>query len=237
MTWSSLIKLFSVLRIMRKQTHLMVTIMVLIFFSPASVLSHDDPAEHQHPETHHPQNWKFTMPKGDPAKGRNVFEKFECQYCHEVRGEDFPFAGVDYGPELSQMGRLHPLEYFTESIINPSAVAEKQYRDAYGKSVMPTYNEKMTVQELIDLSSYLASLRPKGVPKEVSGDGKIVAVVPESGQIVVQHDEIKGFMEAMTMGYKVSSPSLLKAAKPGDKVRFTIDTETLVITQIVKIKN
>jgi Cu/Ag efflux protein CusF len=185
--------------------------------------------------THHPQNWRFTMPKGDPAKGRNVFEKFECQYCHEVRGEDFPFAGVDYGPELSQMGRLHPLEYFTESIINPNAVAEKQHQDANGKSVMPTYNEKMTVQELIDLSSYLASLRPKGVPKEVSGEGKIVAVVSESGQIVVDHQEIKGFMEAMTMGYKVSSPALLKAAKPGDKIRFTIDTDKLVITKIVKL--
>ena len=32
------------------------------------------------------------------------------------------------GPELSQMGPLHPLEYFTESVINPSAHAAKKYR-------------------------------------------------------------------------------------------------------------
>jgi Cu/Ag efflux protein CusF len=185
--------------------------------------------------THHPQNWRFTMPKGDPTKGRDAFVKYACYDCHEVRGENFDFGGMDYGPELSQMGRLHPLEYFAESVINPGAIAAQHGRSPDGKSTMPTYNEKMTVQELIDLSSYLVSLRPTGVPKEVSGEGKVVAVVSESGQIVVDHQEIKGFMEAMTMGYKVSSPALLKAAKPGDKVRFTIDTDKLVITKIVKL--
>jgi Cu/Ag efflux protein CusF len=131
---------------------------------------------------------------------------------------------------------MHPLEYFAESVINPSAWASKQDRGTDGKSKMPEYNDRMTVQELIDLSAYLTSLRPKNVPKSVSGEGKIVAVVPEAGQVVLQHDETKNFMEPMTMGYKVSSPSLLKAAKAGDKVRFTIDTDKLVITKIVKLK-
>jgi Cu/Ag efflux protein CusF len=186
---------------------------------------------------HHPKDWKFTLPKGDSVKGRGVFEKFECYFCHEVRGEEFPFSGVDYGPELSQMGRLHPLEYFAESVINPSAVVSKKDRGPDGKSTMPAYNDRMTVQELIDLSAYLASLRPKGVPKSVSGEGKVVALVPENQQIVVDHEEIKGFMEAMTMGYKVSSRSLLKGLKAGDKVRFTIDTDKLEITKILKLKN
>ena len=48
------------------------------------------------------------------------------------------------------------------------------------------------------------------------------------------HEEIKGFMDAMTMGYKVSPLSLLKAVKPGDSVQFTIDTEKRVITKIAK---
>src|SRR5262245_22564220 len=119
-------------------------------------------------QTHHPAGWRFTIPKGDPVKGRAVFQKYECQYCHEVRGEDFPFAGVDYGPELSQMGPLHPLEFFAESVINPSAIASKQHRGPDGKSTMPDYNEKMTVQELIDLSTYLASLKTKGLQKSVT---------------------------------------------------------------------
>ncbi|MBI2531955.1 MAG: copper-binding protein [Deltaproteobacteria bacterium] len=94
----------------------------------------------------------------------------------------------------------------------------------------------MTVQELIDLSAYMASLRPKGVPKLVSGIGKVIALVPESQQIVVDHEEIKGFMDAMTMGYKVSSNSLLKGLKPGDKIRFAIDTEKHAVTKIEKLK-
>ena len=188
-------------------------------------------------ETHHPAGWRFVLPKGDPVKGRAVFQKYECQYCHEVRGEDFPFAGVDYGPELSQMGPLHPLEFFAESVINPSAIASKQHRGAAGKSTMPDYNEKMTVQELIDLSTYLASLKPKGVPKLVIGEGKIIAVASDSGQIIIDHGEIKGFMDAMTMGYKVSSRSLLKEFKIGDRVRFTIDTDTRVITKIERPKS
>ena len=68
----------------------------------------------------------------------------------------------------------------------------------------------------------------------VSGAAKVIVLVPESGEIVLAHEEIKGFMDGMTMGYKVSPLSLLKALKAGDSVRFTIDTEKRVITKIVK---
>lgn len=190
-------------------------------------------------EMHHPKGWQFTMPKGDMAKGREAFEKFVCYVCHEVRGEKFPAGapGGVLGPELSQMGPLHPLEFFTESIVNPSAHASKKYRGPDGKSTMPAANDRMTVQELIDLSSYIASLKPKGVAKSVTGEGKVIALVSGSHQIVVDHEEIKGFMDAMTMGYNVNSPSLLKGLKPGDKIRFTIDTDKHVITKIEKLKN
>jgi Cu/Ag efflux protein CusF len=190
----------------------------------------------QIPEMHHPKGWRFTMPKGDFEKGREVFKQYVCYVCHEVRGEEFP-PGSGAGPELSQMGPLHPLEYFTESTINPSAQASKKHRGPDGKSTMPDYNERMTVQELIDLSAYLAGLKPKGVPNTVTGEGKILAVVPETQEVVIEHGEIKGFMDAMTMGYKVSPSSLLKAVKSGDKVRFTIDTNKHAITKIQKLKN
>lgn len=190
-------------------------------------------------EMHHPKGWTFTMPKGDAVKGRAVFDKFSCYSCHEVRGEKFPGPdkGQAVGPELAQMGPLHPPEYFTESTINPDAVGAKKYRGPDGKSKMPTFNQDMTVQELIDLSAYLAALRPKGVPQSVSGVGKIIALVPETQEVVVDHEEIKGFMDAMTMGYKVNPMSLLKTVKPGDRVRFTIDTDKRAITKIEKLKN
>ena len=185
-------------------------------------------------EPHHPRNWRFTMPKGDTAKGRTVFERFECYYCHRINGEAFPEPS-DSAPELSQMGALHPLEYFTESVIHPDAVVPSNVRNRDGSSPMSKdHLERMTLRELIDLSSYLAGLKPPMLAKSVNGVGKIVAVVPQSQEVVIDHEEIKGFMDAMTMGYKVSSPAMLKAVKPGDNVQFTIDTEKRVITKISK---
>src|SRR6266508_6798764 len=55
--------------------------------------------------------------------------------------------------------------------------------------------------------------------KTVIGEGKVLATVPNASQIVVEHGEIKGFMEAMTMGYRVDPPSLMDGLKFGDKVR------------------
>ena len=214
----------------KKQTCLFGCV-ILIFMTWAA------PIGAAEPEMHHPKGWTFKMPKGDPVKGRVVFDKFSCYSCHEVRGEKFPplDKGQAVGPELSQMGPMHPLEYFTESTINPDAVGGKKYRGPDGKSKMPTFNQDMTVQELIDLSTYLASLRPKGVPKFVTGEGKVIALVSGSHQIVVDHEEIKGFMDAMTMGYPVD-PKLIQGLKPGDKIRFTIDTDKRAITKIEKLK-
>ena len=66
------------------------------------------------------------------------------------------------------------------------------------------------------------------------GVGKIIAVVPKKNQIVVGHEEIKGFMKAMPMGmgYSVKSADLLKKVKPGDPVKFKIDASIKKIISI-----
>ena len=74
-----------------------------------------------------------------------------------------------------------------------------------------------------------------GAQKTVVGEGKVIATVPNASQIVVEHGEIKGFMEAMTMGYRVDPPSLLEGLKFGDKVRFTIDVPNKAIVKIEKM--
>jgi len=75
-----------------------------------------------------------------------------------------------------------------------------------------------------------------GTRQTVVGEGEIVATVPNASQIVVEHGEIKGFMEAMTMGYRIDPPSLLAGLKPGDQVRFTIDVERRAIVGIEKLR-
>lgn len=129
--------------------------------APATRAPHAEP-----PGRHHgtPPGWKFAWPKGDAAKGRDVFAKLECYSCHEVKGERFPGPSQpgSVGPELSAMGPLHEPEYFAESVLNPSAVIEKGkgYQAPDRSSKMPSFNDVMTVQELIDLVAYLRSLRP-----------------------------------------------------------------------------
>ena len=109
-----------------------------------------------------PEGWKLSWPAGDPTRGRGAFVKLECFACHEVRGERFPAPDPGkVGPELSSMAPLHPAEYFAEAIINPNAVVEegRGYRAPDGKSKMPSYNDLVTVQEVIDLVAYLKGLR------------------------------------------------------------------------------
>ena len=67
--------------------------------------------------------------------------------------------------------------------------------------------------------------------------GQVLSLEPARKLLTVKHEEIKGFMDAMTMGYKVNPTSLLKSVKPGDKVRFTIDTDKRAITKLEKLKN
>jgi len=131
--------------------------------APARPAAKAKPAPHVHGT---PSGWTFRWPAGDAARGREVFVKLECFSCHEVRGETFP-APTDaegVGPELSMMGPLHPPEFFAEALINPSASIEggKGYAAADGSSKMPSYNDAVTVQEIVDLVAYLRQLRPPG---------------------------------------------------------------------------
>lgn len=72
-------------------------------------------------------------------------------------------------------------------------------------------------------------------PSRVVGEGEVIATVPNASQLVVDHGEIKGFMEPMTMGYRVDPVSLLAGLKQGDKVRFTIDVQRRAIVEIEKL--
>jgi mono/diheme cytochrome c family protein len=131
---------------------------------PAPARPAPEPRAQPHGDHGTPEGWKPTWPKGDPGRGRVVFTKLECYACHEVKGEKFraPTDRNKVGPELSMMGPLHDAEYFVEAIVNPSALIErgKGYEAADGSSKMPSFNDSLSVQELIDLVAYLRALKP-----------------------------------------------------------------------------
>ena len=94
--------------------------------SAAPAQTQQGSAARQAPSSAHgdPRGWRFTLPaSGDAARGRAVFEKFDCYKCHEVKGETFPPPSQRdaIGPELSSMGGHHSAGFLAESIMNPSA--------------------------------------------------------------------------------------------------------------------
>ena len=52
--------------------------------------------------------------------------------------------------------------------------------------------------------------------------GKVVSVDKEQKQATIDHEEVKGFMEAMTMAYTVKDERGLQAIAPGDRIRATL---------------
>lgn len=108
-----------------------------------------------------PPGWTFTLPAGDRVAGWEVYRKMTCYECHEVKGAGFPPTTEQKGPELTAMGHHHPAEYFAEAILNPNSViiTGPGHTGPDGLSIMPDYNDSLTVSQLVDLVAYLRSLR------------------------------------------------------------------------------
>ena len=74
-------------------------------------------------------------------------------------------------------------------------------------------------------------------PRDFHGQGVVRAVLPEQGVVVITHNEIAGYMPAMTMGFRASSPKVYDAVETGDAVRFTLSgvPPNLAITAMEKL--
>ncbi|MBI3302172.1 MAG: SCO family protein [Deltaproteobacteria bacterium] len=55
------------------------------------------------------------------------------------------------------------------------------------------------------------------------GRGVVKEVLPQERQVVIAHEDIPGFMKAMTMGFEVKEDSLLEGIGKGEEVAFTIE--------------
>jgi len=52
--------------------------------------------------------------------------------------------------------------------------------------------------------------------------GEVLAIKPDKSEIQVKHDEVKGFMEPMTMWFTVKDPRLVDGFAPGDLLSATL---------------
>ena len=179
------------------------------------------------------------------ARGQQLYQTY-CLMCHGADGKGTgPIArGLPHPPaDLTHHFHRAPGDgdaYLFWRVSEGGQVEPFQS----SQSTMPAYKDILSEDQRWDVLAYVHAEFHKGflqtsathLPRSVTGEGKIIAVVPASQQLVVEHGEIKGFMEAMTMGYRVDPPSLLNKLKAGDTVRFTIDTQQQAIVKVERLK-
>jgi len=61
-----------------------------------------------------------------------------------------------------------------------------------------------------------------GVEREWHVRGVVRAIAPDIDVIVLSHEDIPGFMPAMTMGFRMAVPQIRETVSVGDAVRFTL---------------
>lgn len=106
----------------------------------------------------------FQLPDGDIEKGKAAFVQLQCHRCHAISGVEFPMPPKGPRVEVPLGGKVYRVKTYGElvtSIINPTHIISTDYQDALrddnGKSIMPDHNDEMTVQQMIDLVSFLQS--------------------------------------------------------------------------------
>ena len=102
----------------------------------------------------------FSLPPGDAETGKEVFQQLGCIGCHSIRGEDLKGDDRELLVILGgPTSRVKSYGDLVTSVINPShKIARAVTGEAInedGLSKMKIYNEVMTVQQLVDLVTYL----------------------------------------------------------------------------------
>ena len=107
----------------------------------------------------------FSLPEGNLDKGRATFVELECNACHTVgdieriTGNEGLDINIQLGGEVTVIKTYGDL---VTSVINPSHKVIRRHSKQKvfteeGESKMIAYNEFMTVQQLVDLVTYLES--------------------------------------------------------------------------------
>lgn len=91
--------------------------------------------------------WSEDKKTGSPRNGKLLYDKLKCNYCHKINGQ-----GGNVGPDLTkESSKKRGVEWQIRHMVDP-AFAHPKHPD------MPTF-DKLTDKMLLDLASYLESLK------------------------------------------------------------------------------
>ena len=118
------------------------------------------------------------LPEGSVEKGQQAFIDLGCNWCHSVKGVKLPAIQEEPPPFTIQLGgqvyRVKTYGELVTSIINPNHVITYQNRQVLEKlakdknaeitTLMPSFNDKMTVTQLVNLVAFLDAHYEKYIP-------------------------------------------------------------------------
>ncbi len=106
----------------------------------------------------------FHLPEGDLDRGKAAFVELGCNACHRIADTESSPIGLNPEQVVELGGEILWVKTYGQlvsSIIDPSHEIATKYRetgmDAEGESLMHCFNDVMTVQQLVDLVTYLES--------------------------------------------------------------------------------
>ena len=121
----------------------------------------------------------LVLPAGSVESGKATFVNLGCVRCHSVAGVESPEYDGESTILLLLGGKVHQVKTYGElvtSIVNPAHIISPAYLDKIQSSEtegeittpMPSFNDEMTVAQLIDLVTFLDSSYEKMLPDYVS---------------------------------------------------------------------
>lgn len=150
--------------------------------------------------------------KGDPRKGVLGFTKAGCIQCHQVGDK-----GVNFGPNLSDIGNKLAKDGMYTAILDPSAGVEHNY-----EGVTVTTKDGVPLMGFIvsDTESQIAMKLPGGITmnvekKQVASKKKMkLSLMPQGLQAALSTQELIDLVEYL-VSLKVDKPSDGKADRKG----------------------
>jgi Cu/Ag efflux protein CusF len=173
---------------------------------------------------------------GQAAAGLRAFDhwEFATGSREEVKGVASWF-GLEYWPDKDQI--IHSLR---TAIIGPDGKLAKIYHGNEWKPEDVISDLKASEQVAAKSDPRPTDARPKADQQEADhihhGVGVIESIDKETATVQIDHEDIKDFMPAMNMPFRVLDRSLLDGIAPGDRVEFAhkADETGMVIVGIKK---
>ncbi len=78
----------------------------------------------------------------------------------------------------------------------------------------------------------VAGCRRADPPKQYALTGQILAVYDDRQELAIRHDDIPGYMPAMTMSFPVAAQTLMIGRTPGELVKATLEVDGLTGTLV-----